>query len=113
MKHQHIAHVGPRADRAQRRLRRVVYRQVFEKPGNFKRVYLRFKNFESMVAVRINGKELDVLPWPPAVADLSGHIQEGKNKIEIEVVNHHNNLLKMSLLPSGLLTEAYLDVYQK
>jgi len=91
---------------------RGVYRQVFEKPGDFKKIFLRFKNFESKLTVRLNGKELEVLPWQPAVADLSPYMQDGKNKIEIEVSNIHNNLLKMGQLSAGLTAEAYLDVYQ-
>jgi hypothetical protein len=91
---------------------RAVYQQIFEKPGNFKRVLLRFKNFESHLTVRINGHTVDVLPWQPAVSDITKFIQSDKNKIEIEVANNHNNLLKMINMPSGLTAEVYLDIYQ-
>lgn len=91
---------------------RGVYSQIFEKPGNFKKVLLRFKNFEAAAAVRVNGADVPLSPWQPVIADISRHIQSEKNKIEIEVANTPTNLLKLMNMPAGLTAEVYMDVYQ-
>jgi hypothetical protein len=91
---------------------RIVYRQIFEKPDAFKRVMLRFKQIENMAVVRVNGNEVPLPPWQPQSIDISKFIQGEKNKIEIEVSNLHNNLLKMVESPAGLVGEVYVDVYQ-
>ncbi len=91
---------------------RIVYRQIFEKPETHKQVLLRFKNFDSHALVRVNGNPIDVLSWQPSCVDISKFIQSEKNKIEIEITNLQNNLIKMNEMPAGLTAEAYLDVYR-
>ncbi|OGS35670.1 MAG: hypothetical protein A2293_01620 [Elusimicrobia bacterium RIFOXYB2_FULL_49_7] len=90
---------------------RAVYSQVFEKPGNFKRILLRFKNFESSLLVRINGVNIPVSPWQPVVADITKHVTSEKNKLELEISNTPANLFKLMTAPAGLTAEVYMDVY--
>ncbi|OGJ93407.1 MAG: hypothetical protein A2487_16835 [Candidatus Raymondbacteria bacterium RifOxyC12_full_50_8] len=90
---------------------RAIYRQVFEKPGTCKRAILRLSNFDAHVVVRLNGKEAPILSWQPATADITSFMNDDKNKLEIEITNLHNNLLKMVNTPAGLLGEVFLDVY--
>ncbi|MFH0922003.1 MAG: hypothetical protein V1913_16765 [Fibrobacterota bacterium] len=91
---------------------RMMYHQIFEKPDHFKRAFLRFKNFETSMNIRVNGTAISVLPWQPAVADITKCVQNEKNKIEIEIAGSANNLLKMGNLSAGLTAEVFLDVYQ-
>ncbi len=91
---------------------RIVYKQIFEKPDAYKRVMLRFKQIENIATLRVNGNEIPIPPWQPQSVDVSKFIQGEKNRIEIEVSNLQNNLIKMLPSPAGLVGEVYVDVYQ-
>ena len=56
--------------------------------------YLTLRSLSSIVTrVKINGKEVGVICWPPHRVKLSGSLQKGSNRVEIELVTSLRNLL--------------------
>ena len=50
-----------------------------------KRVYLDLGNVHEVACVRLNGTQLDVLPWPPYLWDVTQSIKSGVNTLEVQV----------------------------
>ena len=50
-----------------------------------KRVYLDLGNVHEVACVRLNGTQLDVLPWPPYLWDVTQSVKSGANTLEIQV----------------------------
>jgi hypothetical protein len=57
---------------------------------------------EDVAAVRVNGRDIAVLPWPPYVCAL-GELDPGKHTLEVDVTNGPANRNRMSALAAGLL----------
>ncbi|WP_347838389.1 glycosyl hydrolase [uncultured Draconibacterium sp.] len=61
-------------------------------PGN--EYYLELPNCEAIVAVvEINGQVVDTLVWAPFRTEISNYLYEGKNKLNITLINSLRNLL--------------------
>ena len=58
------------------------------------RVWLSFPNVKDIAHVRINGKDCGIAWTAPYEVEITGALQKGKNKIEIEVVNTWHNALR-------------------
>ena len=50
-----------------------------------KRVYLDLGNVHEVACVRLNGTQLDVLPWPPYLWDVTQSVKSGANTLEVQV----------------------------
>jgi hypothetical protein len=50
-----------------------------------KRVYLDLGNVHEVACVRLNGTQLEVLPWPPYLWDVTQSIKSGVNTVEVQV----------------------------
>jgi hypothetical protein len=50
-----------------------------------KRVYLDLGNVHEVACVRMNGTQLDVLPWPPYLWDVTQSVKSGANALEVQV----------------------------
>ena len=96
------------------------------------RVWLSFPNVKDIAHVRINGKDCGIAWTAPYEVEITGALQKGKNKIEIEVVNTWHNALRGldadkapyegiwtnakyrtkgdNLLPAGLLAQPVIKV---
>jgi hypothetical protein len=54
-----------------------------------------------VLKVHVNGKPAAVRLWPPWQADLSGHLREGDNTLELELTGGLRNLLGPHHLEEG------------
>jgi hypothetical protein len=74
---------------------RVVYRaSIGLEELSDKQSWLHLHDLNAASArVRINGKHVSTLLWPPHLVDLSSHLRIGKNEIEIELATTLNNAL--------------------
>ena len=99
-----------------------------------KRAWLSFPNVKDIAHVWVNGKDCGVAWTAPYKVEITGALQKGKNKIEIEVVNTWHNALRGmdqgkapyegiwtnakyrtkgdGLLPAGLLEQPELIIEQ-
>ena len=88
-----------------------VYKQVFELPGEYKRLVLRFSRVSDSIDVAVNGKPLGILNWHPLEIDITDVCESRRNELSVRVVNTIDNVLRMNSRPSGLMGEVYVDVY--
>jgi hypothetical protein len=88
-----------------------VYKQVFELPGEYNRLVLRFSQVSDSIGVTVNGKELGILNWHPMEVDITDVCETRRNELSVRVVNTIDNILRMNGRPSGLMGEVYVDVY--
>ena len=61
--------------------------------GNASRVYLNLGELNNVAEVRLNGKDVGVLWSKPFRAEISAAVKNGKNDLEIEIVNLWPNRL--------------------
>jgi Glycosyl hydrolases family 2, sugar binding domain. len=88
-----------------------IYKQVFELPGEYKRLVLRFSQVSDTIDVSVNGKPGSVLNWHPMELDITDACDSKRNELTVRIVNTLDNVLRMNNRPSGLIGEAYVDVY--
>ncbi len=81
------------------------YTQVAELPkhGKDERFFLRFEKVGDLAEVIISGSSVGVTAWEPFEVDITNHIKQGKNRIEIKVANSLQNLLVLTPKASGIL----------
>jgi hypothetical protein len=78
-----------------------VYRKTFDLPAEFSRrnsvgnakLHLDLGEVRDMVRVRVNGKDAGTVWKPPYRLDMTGLVKDGKNMLEIDVVNTWFNRL--------------------
>lgn len=58
------------------------------------RVVLDLGDVRDIAHVWLNGRDLGILWMPPFTVDVDGYLREGKNELEIEVVNTWHNALR-------------------
>jgi len=88
-----------------------VYEQVFEVPTDYTRIILRLNQVSGTISVEINNTMLGIKNWQPIGYDITDLIEPRRNVLRIRVQNTFDNLLRMNGRASGLIGEAYLDVY--
>ncbi len=74
----------------------LTYSQTVSLPPleNGRKAFLTCGGFDAVLAlVRVNGMEAGYFTWQPYECDISSHLQDGKNTVEIELVNSLRNLL--------------------
>jgi hypothetical protein len=89
-----------------------VYSQKFEVPSERNRVVLSFSQTSGPIDVKVNDVDMGTLIWQPMEIDITGKCEQKRNDLTVRVVNTMDNLLRMNSRPSGLIGEAYLDVYE-
>ncbi len=70
----------------------VTYTASVEIDSSEQRVMLDISGLAGSAEVRVGGRVVDHVLWPPYRCDLTGHVVAGKNVIEIEVANTLRNL---------------------
>ena len=88
------------------------YAQTFEVPNDYDRLLLRFSKTSGTVYIRINEAEVGMLHWPPMEVDVTKFCNAQRNRLEVEVVNTVDNVLRLGGRPSGITGEVYIDVYK-
>jgi hypothetical protein len=88
-----------------------IYKQVFELPGEYTRLVLRFSQVSDTIDVSINGNSPTILNWHPMELDITDACNSKRNELTVRIVNTLDNILRMNNRPSGLIGEAYVDVY--
>lgn len=88
-----------------------IYKQVFELPGEYTRLILRFSQVSDAIEVSVNDKPPTVLHWHPMELDITESCDSKRNELTVRIVNTLDNILRMNNRPSGLIGEAYVDVY--
>jgi hypothetical protein len=88
-----------------------VYKQIFELPGEYNRLILRFSRVSDTIDVAVNNKPLGVQNWHPLEFDITDMCESRRNELRVRVVNSLDNTLRMTSRPSGLLGEVFVDVY--
>jgi hypothetical protein len=88
-----------------------VYKQIFELPGEYNRLVLRFSRVSDTIDVAVNSKTLGILNWHPLEFDITDVCESRRNELRVRVVNTLDNILRMTSRPSGLLGEVFVDVY--
>jgi hypothetical protein len=88
-----------------------VYKQIFELPGEYNRLVLRFSRVSDTIDVAVNDKPLGILNWHPLEFDITDLCESRRNELTVRIVNTLDNLLRMTSRPSGLLGEVFVDVY--
>ncbi|MBD3315916.1 MAG: hypothetical protein GF344_09030 [Chitinivibrionales bacterium] len=88
-----------------------VYSQGFEVPTEYKQIMLRFSQTSGGLEVAINDQELGTYNWSPMELDITKSCVSRRNLLTVRVRNTLDNLLRMNVRPSGLIGEAYLDIY--
>jgi len=74
----------------------VVYKQRVKVDGlrPEERIYLRFEDFQAIVArLTVNDKDAGLVFWPPYEIDISPVLKKGENLLEIELTSSLRNLL--------------------
>lgn len=87
------------------------YKQTFEIPGDYQRLRLRFSKVSGTAWVIVNGHKLGGHHWQPLEIDITELCQSKRNEVEVHVCSTLDSILRMTPQPSGLLGEAYVDVY--
>jgi hypothetical protein len=87
------------------------YKQVFEIPSDYTRLVLKFSQVSGSTSVSLNDKNLATFNWHPMEIDITEICESKRNELAVSVVNTIDNLIRMNNRPSGLIGEAYLDVY--
>jgi hypothetical protein len=88
-----------------------VYKQIFELPGEYSRLVLRFSQVSDTIDVAVNSQSLGTLNWHPMEIDITDICESRRNELKVRVVNTLDNILRMTSRPSGLLGEVFVDVY--
>jgi hypothetical protein len=88
------------------------YAQTFEVPNDYDKLLLRFSKTSGTVYIKINDAPVGMLHWPPMEVDVTKYCTSQRNKLEVEVVNTIDNVLRLSGRPSGIIGEVYVDVYK-
>jgi hypothetical protein len=88
-----------------------IYSQGFEVPTEYKQIMLRFSQTSGGIDVAVNGKEQGTYNWHPMELDITKACVSRRNLLTVRVRNTLDNLLRMNARPSGLIGEAYLDIY--
>ena len=88
-----------------------IYKQVFELPGEYTRLVLRFSQVSDTIDVSVNGNSPTILNWHPMELDITDACNSKRNELTVRIVNTLDNILRMNNRPSGLIGEAYVDVY--
>jgi hypothetical protein len=88
------------------------YAQTFEVPNDYDRLMLRFSKTSGTVYIRINEADVGVLHWPPMEIDVTKFCNAQRNRLEVEVVNTVDNVLRLGGRASGITGEVYIDVYK-
>ena len=88
-----------------------IYKQVFELPGEYTRLVLRFSQVSDTIDVSVNDKSSTILNWHPMELDITEACDSKRNELTVRIVNTLDNVLRMNNRPSGLIGEAYVDVY--
>jgi hypothetical protein len=87
------------------------YKQIFELPGEFSRLILRMTQTTGSVDVGVNGKPVGMFNWHPMEIDITDACEMKRNEISLRVTNTLDNVLRMNGRASGIIGEAYVDVY--
>ncbi len=87
------------------------YEQIFEVPTDYKCIVLKFNQVSGSILPEVNGHSLGLLHWQPLAAEITNLVEQRRNVIKVKIVNTFDNLLRMNGRASGLLGEAFLDVY--
>lgn len=66
------------------------------------RYWLKVESVSDGMAVRLNGKLVDVRLWPPFEVDITDFLVDGKNTLQVEVFNSLENLYNRNPRESGL-----------
>jgi hypothetical protein len=72
---------------------------------------LRFSQVSDTIDVSINGNSPTILNWHPMELDITDACNSKRNELTVRIVNTLDNILRMNNRPSGLIGEAYVDVY--
>jgi hypothetical protein len=93
---------------------RGLYRLRFTLPGDFadQRIFLEPKMRDDTLEVLINGEPAGVRLWEPYEVELTGHLKQGDNALELRVANTPINLLEAVPRPSGLAGAPRLVPYR-
>ncbi len=87
------------------------YTHIFEVPSDYKRVLLRMGEVSGGVEVNINETDLEPLCWQPLCYDITKIVEQRRNRLNVTVSNNPDNILRMGAVPSGIISEVYLDIY--
>lgn len=87
------------------------YRHVFEVPTKYDGLVLRFSSVSGSASVALNGEDAGTVGWQPMEVDVTNMCTQKRNELVVRVTNTVDNLLRLNGRPSGLLGEAYVDVY--
>lgn len=82
-----------------------VYAKEFfldENSQSIERLILELEGVRDGCKVRLNGREDCTRYWPPFTVDITQHVKQGLNTIEIEVFNTLENLYGRNMPQSGL-----------
>jgi len=72
----------------------VVYKKLFRVDGEFKEAVLAFEEMGGVIYdIRLNGRDVGVIAWPPYEISLKDQMRVGENLLEIQVVGSLRNLL--------------------
>lgn len=88
-----------------------IYSQGFEVPTDYKQIMLRFSQTSGGIDVAVNDMEQGTYNWHPMELDITKACVARRNVLTVRVRNTLDNLLRMNARPSGLIGEAYLDIY--
>ena len=81
---------------------RAILRQEIYLPEPSQKVVFELGNLRAAVAhVRLNGLPCGSLAWQPFRLDVTGQVRQGKNSLELELVNTLRNLLGPHHLAGG------------
>lgn len=80
---------------------------------NIKKAVLDLKSVGEQAEVLVNGKMSGVRLWMPYEFDITENLKSGKNKLCVYVTNSLANRYTEHRLPSGLLEESVLKIYEK
>lgn len=75
---------------------RITYTETvqLEAPASDERIVLELPSLDAVLAkARVNGQPAGEILWPPYSLDITDHVLEGDNEIEIELVSSLRNLL--------------------
>ena len=72
------------------------------------RARLEFDRIGEVGKVTLNGRDCDIVAWPPLICDLTDALKAGANRLRIEVANTSINFIEGVPSPSGLIGEVAL-----
>ena len=80
-----------------------LFKRTIDVPGFSGRAFICFEQLAEAVEVVLNGTSVGVILWPPYQLELTGHLKQGVNELELRVANTNHNLFLREPLPSGLI----------